>query len=56
VEAPLDGLSTAYLTVLDRRDGAFVHRLAFPATVSHPVPAGRYLVGVGLRDTLVGLG
>ncbi|KQY23029.1 hypothetical protein ASD16_10570 [Cellulomonas sp. Root485] len=56
VEAPQDGFGTAYLTVLDRRDGAFVRRLALPDTVTYPVSAGRHLVGAGPLGTVVGLG
>ena len=56
VEAPQDGYGTAYLTVLDRRDGAFVRRLALPDSVTYPVSAGRHLVGAGPLGTVVGLG
>ena len=56
VEAPADGIGTGYLTVLDRRDGAFVHRLALPDGAAYPVAAGRHLIGTGPRGTVVGIG
>jgi outer membrane protein assembly factor BamB len=56
VEAPTDGIGTGYLTILDRRDGTFVHRLALPDDARSPVAAGRHLVGTGPLGTVVGIG
>ena len=55
VEAPVDGNGTSFLTVLDRRDGTFVQRLALPDTVAFPASSGRHLIGVDRLGTVVGL-
>lgn len=56
VEAPTDGNGPTFLTVLARRDGAFVHRLRLPDTVAFPASAGRHLVGRDRLGTVVRIG
>jgi outer membrane protein assembly factor BamB len=55
VEAPEDASSTGYVTILDRRDGGFVHRLALPDGAGTVVPVGRHLITVDGNE-IVGLG
>lgn len=55
VDAPSDGVGTGYVTIVDRRDGTFVHRLALPAGVRDVFSAGRRLVDAGSQE-IAGLG
>ncbi|WP_456787821.1 outer membrane protein assembly factor BamB family protein [Cellulomonas sp. P5_C5] len=56
VEAPQDGASTAFVTVLDRRDGELVRRLALPAGVTSVSAAGRHLVDTSRRGAVARIG